>query len=62
MFTFTFGSQSLNTMPMTPAAQNTDATAFQRNGTPYILWLSRKMVVSTALKLMHRTAAPYAFV
>jgi hypothetical protein len=49
MFTFAFGSQSMNTMLMVPAAQNTDATAFQHTGTLYILWLSVKMDVSTAL-------------
>jgi len=52
MFTFTFGSHSMSTMLMTPAAQNTDATAFQHTGTLYILWLSMKMDVSTALQLI----------
>ena len=51
MFTFTFGSQSMNTI-LTPAAQNMDATAFQNTGTLYILWLSMKMDVSTALQLI----------
>jgi len=37
---------------VTPAAQNTDATAFKHTGTLYILWLSMKMDVSTALKLI----------
>ena len=45
-----FGSHSTNTMPMTPAAQNTEATAFQHTGTLYILWFSMKMDVSAALK------------
>jgi hypothetical protein len=39
-------------MLMIPAAQNTDATAFQHTGTLYVLWLSMKMDVSTALKLI----------
>jgi len=39
---------------MTPAAQNTDATAFKHPGTLYILWLSMKMDVSTALKLVSK--------
>ena len=52
MFTFSVGSQNMNTMLMTPTAQNTDATAFQLTGTLYILWLSMKMNVSTALKLI----------
>jgi len=37
MFTFAFGSQSMNTILMTPAAQNKDETAFQHTGT-LILW------------------------
>jgi GH43 family beta-xylosidase len=37
---------------MTPAAQITDATAFKHTGTLYILWVSMKMDVSTALKLI----------
>ena len=37
---------------MTPAAQNTDATAFKHNGTLYILWFSMKTNVSTALELI----------
>ena len=36
----------------TPAAQHTDATAFKHTGTLYILWLSMKMDVYTALKLI----------
>ena len=52
MFAFTFGSQSMNTILKTPAAYNIDATAFQHTGTLYILWLSMKMNVSTALKLI----------
>jgi len=40
----------MNTMIMTPAVKNTDATTFQLTGTIYILWLSMKMDVSTALK------------
>ena len=52
MFTFAFGSQSMNTMLMTSAGMNTDATAFQHTGTLYILWLSMKMDVSTALQLI----------
>jgi len=52
MFTFSVGSQSLNTLPMTPAAQNTDATDWQHTDTLYIMWLSMKMDVSTALKLI----------
>jgi len=42
----------MNTMLMTPAAYNTDATAFQHTGTLYILWFSVKMDVSIALKLI----------
>jgi len=41
----------MNTI-LTPAAQNIDATAFQHTGTLYILWLSMKMHVSTALQLI----------
>ena len=52
MFTFSVGSQSMNTMLITPAAQNTDATAFQLTGILYNLWLSMKMDVSNALKLI----------
>ena len=52
MFTFTFGYQSMNTILTTPAAYNIDATAFQHTGTLYILWLSMKMDVSTALELI----------
>jgi len=52
MFTFTFGSQSLNTILTTPAAYNIDATAFQHTGTLYILWFSMKMDVFTALELI----------
>ena len=37
---------------MTPAALNTDATAFWHTGTLYVLWLSMKMDVSTELKLI----------
>jgi len=37
---------------VTPAAQITDDTAFKHNGTLYILWLSMKMDVYTALKLI----------
>jgi len=37
---------------MTPAAYNTDATAFQHTGTLYIVWFSMKMDVSTALQFM----------
>jgi len=37
---------------MTPAAQTTDDAAFKDTGTLYILWLSMKMDVSTALKLI----------
>ena len=40
MIAFTFGSQSMNTMPMSPAEWNVDATAFQHTGTLYILWLT----------------------
>jgi hypothetical protein len=36
----------------TPAAQNTDATAFQHGDTLYILWLSQKMSVSTAFQVI----------
>jgi len=42
----------MNTMLTTPTLYNTDATAFQHIGTLYILWLSMKMDVSTALKLI----------
>jgi len=52
MFTFSVGSQSMSTMLLTPAAQNTDATAFHHTGTLYIMWLSMKMDVSTALELI----------
>ena len=52
MFTFSVGSQSISTMLLTAAAQNTDATAFQHTDTLYIMWLSMKMDVSTALKLI----------
>ena len=52
MFTFTFGSQNMNTMLMTTAAYNADATAFQHAGTIYILWISMKLIRSTALKLI----------
>ena len=52
MFTFSVGSQSMNTMLITPAAQNKDATAFQLTGILYNLWLSMKMDVSSALKLI----------
>jgi len=38
-------------MLLTPALKNTVATTFQLTGTIYILWLSMKMDVSTALKL-----------
>jgi hypothetical protein len=41
----------MNTTLMIPAAQNTDAIAFQYTGAPYILWLSMKMNLSTALKI-----------
>jgi hypothetical protein len=41
----------MNTMLMTPAAENTDATAFHYTGTLYILWLSIKM---DALKIILR--------
>ena len=37
---------------MTPAAQFTDDTAFKHTGTLHILWLSMKLNVSTALKLI----------
>ena len=47
-----FGSQSMNTILMTPAVKNIDAKAFQHTGTLYILWLSMKMDVSTALQLI----------
>jgi len=40
----------MNTILMTPAANNADATAFQHTVTLYILWLSMKMDVSTALQ------------
>jgi hypothetical protein len=52
MFTFTFGSRSMNIILTTLAAQNTDTTAFQKTGTLYILRLSMKMDVSAALKLI----------
>ena len=52
MFTSSVGSQSMNTMLITPAAQNTDATAFQLTGILYNLWLSMKMDISNALKLI----------
>ena len=52
MFTFSVGSQSMNSMLITPAAQNSDATDWQHTGTLCILWLSMKMNVSTALKLI----------
>jgi hypothetical protein len=39
---------------MTPAAWNTDATALQYTDTLYILWLSKKMDVSIALKIILR--------
>jgi GH43 family beta-xylosidase len=52
MLTFTFGSQSMNTILTTPAAENIDATFLQHNGTLYILCLSMKMDVSTALQLI----------
>jgi hypothetical protein len=52
MFTFTFEFQSINTILMTPAVWNIDATSFQHTGTLYILWLSMKMDVSTALQLI----------
>jgi len=52
MFTFSVGSQSVNTLLITPAAQTTDATAFQLTGTLYILWLSMKVDVSNAFKLI----------
>jgi hypothetical protein len=42
----------MNTLLMTPASQNTDTTAFQHTATLYILWLSMKMDMSTALKLI----------
>jgi len=42
----------MNTILMTPAAYNTDATAFQHTGTLHILWLSMKMDVSTAIQLI----------
>jgi len=51
-FTFTLWSQSTNTILTTPAAYNIDATAFQHTGTFYILWLSMKTDVSTALQLI----------
>ena len=37
---------------MTPTTQITDDTAFKHTGTLHILWLSMKMDVSTALKLI----------
>jgi len=56
----------MNTMLMTPAAYNTDATAFLHTGTLYILWFSVKMDVSIALKLIlckmvnpRRTMSPW---
>jgi len=52
MFTSSVGSQIVNTMLINPAAHNTDATAFQLTGTLYILWLSLKVDVSSALKLI----------
>ena len=52
MFTFSVGSQSMNTMLMTPTAQNTDATSFQHTGTLYIMWMSMKMDLCNALKLI----------
>ena len=52
MFTFTFGSQTVITMLLTPAAQNMNATAFQYAGTRYIFWLPMKMEVSTTLQLI----------
>jgi hypothetical protein len=52
MFTFTFGSQSMTTVLMTPEAQNTDVTAFQHTGILYSPWLSIQTDVSTALKLI----------
>jgi len=59
LYTFTFGSQSINTI-LTPAAQNMDATAFHHTGTLYILWLSTKMDVSTALQLiLSKMVNPY---
>jgi len=36
----------------TPTAEITDDTAFKHTGKLYILWLSMKMDVSTALKLI----------
>jgi len=52
MFTFNVGSQSMNTLLMIPTPQNRDTTAFQHTGTLYISWLSMRMDVSTALKLI----------
>jgi len=52
MFTFTFGSQIMNTILMAPVPYNINATAFQHTGTLYILWLSMKMDVSMALQLI----------
>jgi len=42
----------MNTKLMTPAALNTDATAFQDTDTLHILWLSMRVDVSYALKLI----------
>jgi hypothetical protein len=51
VFTFPVGSQSMNSMLMIPE-QNTEATVFQHTGTLYILLLSIKMAVSTALNVI----------
>jgi len=57
---FTFGSQSKNIILSTPAAYNTDATAFQHTGTLYIVWFSMKMDVSTALQfILSKMVNPY---
>jgi len=37
---------------MTPTAQIRDGTAFNHTGTLHILWLSKAMEMSTALKLI----------